>query len=225
MRNRWFAAATAAALALLLVAVDSASAQRFGRRGGGGYGGYGGWGNYGGYNNGWGYGSGYGGMGYGGYGWGNSGYYRPGYGGYGNSYFAPGYVSSGTPVLPGNTTSFYYAPGAQLGGAGAAADPNAAVIDVRVPADAQVWFDGDATQQRGGDRLFTSPALEPGKNYHYDVKVRWTQNGKPVERTRRVDVRAGQHTTVDFTQDQNQDRNLNQDRNKNLDRNLDKEGT
>jgi uncharacterized protein (TIGR03000 family) len=226
MRKRWLAAAVVAALGLLLADVGTSSAQLF-RRGGRGY--YGG------------YGSGYGGWGYGGYGLGGTGYlpyggyglgyrsgyygptyYGPGYG-YTGSYGMPGYVSSGANVLPSGTTSFYYQPGAQIGAAGygSAADPNAAMIDVRVPPEAQVTFDGEATTQRGPNRLFTSPALEPGKSYHYDVKASWNQNGRTVTRNRRVDVRAGQRTTVDFLQDQglNRDQDLNQDRNRDLDRN------
>jgi uncharacterized protein (TIGR03000 family) len=235
MRKRWFVAAAVATLALLLVSADTVSAQRFGR-----FGGRGGWG--GGYYGGWGgYGSGYyGGLGNGwgltNYGWGGA-YnpytgYRLNYGlypnnyyssgfvpsyGYTGTYYMPGYASSG--VLPGGTTSMYYQPGTQPGAA--TTDPNAAVIDLQVPADAQVWFDGDATNQRGTNRLFTSPPLGPGKAYHYDVKARWTENGRPVERTRRVDVRAGQHTTVDFTRDQgaDRDRDLNRDQDLNRDRN------
>lgn len=233
MRKRWFAAAAAATLALLLVSADTVSAQRFGRFGGwGGWGGgyYGGLGNYGsGY-----YGSPGNGWGLTNYGWGGT-YnpytgYRLNYGlypnnyyssgfvpsyGYTGTYYPPGYATSG--VIPGGTTSMYYQPGAQTGAA--TTDPNAAVIDLRVPADAQVWFDGDSTNQRGTNRVFTSPPLDPGKAYHYDVKARWTENGRPVEKTRRVDVRAGQHTTVDFARDQGADHDLNTDRDLNRDRN------
>jgi uncharacterized protein (TIGR03000 family) len=206
MRKRWYAAAGTAALALLLVAADTASAQRWGRGGWGGRGYYGGYGGYG-------YGSGYG---WGGYGYrpGYGGYgYAPGYGsgyapsyGYGSPYYAPGYVSSGVTTLPGGTTSFYYQPGTQMRAAGYAggADANAAVVDVRVPPDAQVSFDGEPTRQRGPNRVFSSPPLDPGKTYHYDVTARWTQDGRPVERKRRVDVRAGQRATVDFTRDQSE---------------------
>jgi uncharacterized protein (TIGR03000 family) len=132
------------------------------------------------------------------------GYYGGGYGGYGPGYM-PGYAYSPNAVT--DTTSFYYQPGTQMA---AAVDPNAAVIEVRVPPNAQVSFDGDATAQTGPNRLFSSPSLDRGQAYHYTVKARWTQNGQPVERTRRVEVRAGQSTIVDFTQDQ--DRNLNRDR-------------
>jgi uncharacterized protein (TIGR03000 family) len=75
----------------------------------------------------------------------------------------------------------------------------AASIRVRVPAGAELWFDGTKTRQSGAERSFRSPPLTPGKTYFYDVKARWTEGGKPVERTRTVDVRAGGRYTVDFT--------------------------
>jgi uncharacterized protein (TIGR03000 family) len=51
----------------------------------------------------------------------------------------------------------------------------------------------------GPDRLFRSPSLEPGKTYRYDVTARWTENGKPVEVTRAVNVQAGQRAVLDLS--------------------------
>lgn len=73
-----------------------------------------------------------------------------------------------------------------------------ATLDVRVPADAEVWFNGYRTSLQGTTRGFTTPALEPGKTYAYQVRARWTENGMPVEQTRQVQVRAGERTTVAF---------------------------
>lgn len=184
MRKRWYAAAVVA-VALVLVVADSASAQRRlrGRRAG--------------YSGGYSYGPGY----YGGW----------AYGGYGPAYgpgFLPGYANA-PDVVPG-TVSMYYRPGTQLAAAGPGVDDRLALIEVRVPPDARVTFDGDATAQTGPDRLFSSPPLDRGRAYHYTVTARWTQDGRPVERTRRVEVRAGQRSTVDLTRDQGRD--LNRDR-------------
>ncbi len=187
MKKRWFAAAVAAVVLVLLVA-DSASAQRRlrGRRNRG-------------YNNGYVSGPGYyGGSGYGGYGYGLGPVYGPG--------LMPGYVL-GTDGMT-STISGYYSPGTPLGAAGLGLDSRSALIDIRVPPDAQITFDGDRTAQTGPNRLFSSPPLDRGQAYHYTVKARWTENGRQVDRTRRVEVRAGQRTTVDFTQD----RDLNRDR-------------
>jgi uncharacterized protein (TIGR03000 family) len=76
---------------------------------------------------------------------------------------------------------------------------NAAKVHVRVPAAATVWFEGDQTRQTGPARDFVSPPLTPGQTYTYDVRARWTENGRPVEQTRTVRVRAGDTSTVDFT--------------------------
>jgi uncharacterized protein (TIGR03000 family) len=64
-----------------------------------------------------------------------------------------------------------------------------------------VWFGNAATEQSGAVRHFESPALKSGKDYTYEVKVRWTENGKEVTRTRQVDVRANSSATVDFTRE------------------------
>jgi uncharacterized protein (TIGR03000 family) len=85
-------------------------------------------------------------------------------------------------------------------GAYAPAADNAARIQVVVPADAQVWFDGKATKMSGARRQFESPALTPGRQYTYDVKARWRgADGKEVTQTRHVDVAANSDVTVDFT--------------------------
>jgi len=75
---------------------------------------------------------------------------------------------------------------------------NSAQVRVIVPPDAKVWFAGQETTQTGSERDFSSPALTPGKNYYYEVRARWMQNGKPVDQTRRVKVLANQTTTVAF---------------------------
>ena len=68
-----------------------------------------------------------------------------------------------------------------------------------VPADAEVWFDGTKTSETGTTRDYVSPMLTPGRDYSYEIRVRWIENGQPVEQTRKVSVRAGAVTTVDFT--------------------------
>jgi uncharacterized protein (TIGR03000 family) len=79
------------------------------------------------------------------------------------------------------------------------APDNAAHLRVIVPTGAKVWFDNSATQQTGRVRFFESPPLTPGKDYSYDVRATWTENGKEVTRTRHVDIRANAKATVDFT--------------------------
>jgi uncharacterized protein (TIGR03000 family) len=73
-----------------------------------------------------------------------------------------------------------------------------AYVTVVVPVDAAVFFDGEATSLTGSTRTFVSPPLEQGKKYRYEVKARWTVNGKQVEQTRKVPVTAGARVRVDF---------------------------
>ena len=72
-------------------------------------------------------------------------------------------------------------------------------ITVIVPADAEVFFDGNPTKQTGTQRVFDSPPLKPGSRYTYSVRARWTADGRPVDQTRSVPVRAGAQIRVDFT--------------------------
>jgi uncharacterized protein (TIGR03000 family) len=78
--------------------------------------------------------------------------------------------------------------------------PQAVTLEVKVPNPAaEVFIEGGRTRSVGLDRTFVSPKLEPGTRYTYEVKARWTDNGKEVEQTRRVPVHAGERVTVDFT--------------------------
>jgi uncharacterized protein (TIGR03000 family) len=79
--------------------------------------------------------------------------------------------------------------------------PAPANVVVQVPADAEVWFDGYKTRQTGARRTFTSPPLERGRTFTYEVKARWTQDGKPVERTQQVKVQGGETSEVEFRTD------------------------
>jgi uncharacterized protein (TIGR03000 family) len=75
---------------------------------------------------------------------------------------------------------------------------NAVLIDVKVPANAELWFDDAKTSQTGSMRQFASPPLDSEHNYSYEIRARWTENGRTVERTKNITVRPGQHLAVDM---------------------------
>lgn len=174
--------------------------------GGGGHGGHPG-GYHGGYYHGYrgGYTRVYTGFGYGyGYGYGFGfgfapGYYYtsyPGYGIGGIGYSPPAY---GYPVPP-NAPPGPLPPGA--------ADPDnllppvptgTARILVRIPTGARLWIDGEATSQKSAQRTFLTPKLESGRTHAYELRARWNQDGRVVEETREIHVRANRTTRVDFT--------------------------
>jgi uncharacterized protein (TIGR03000 family) len=79
-----------------------------------------------------------------------------------------------------------------------AAPPGAAVLRVRVPADAQVWVADHRTAQQGDVRVFLTPPLPDGRNLSYDLRARWIENGRQIERTRNVPVFPGDRLTIDF---------------------------
>src|SRR5262249_11950670 len=105
--------------------------------------------------------------------------YQPDY--YSGTYRTPDY-SNVTPAMPGG----YY--GYQARGAGSGADMNSALINLRVPPSAQVFFEGQPTTQTGTMRRFVSPPLAQGKEFTYDIEARWNQNGQPVTQTRHIRV-------------------------------------
>jgi len=81
-------------------------------------------------------------------------------------------------------------------------DENIAHVRVIVPkGDAQLWVNDSRTQKKGTNRKFISPILTPGKNFIYDLRVRYTDgSGKTIEQNRSIRVRAGAQQIVDFTQ-------------------------
>jgi uncharacterized protein (TIGR03000 family) len=213
------------AAGLVVLAADTASAQR----GGGGHGGgYGGGHGYGGYGYGRGYGGWYGGISFYGYGWGYP-YaygYGPGFydlGGLGYSGVG-GFGGGGSGAIPAPTLIPYsssYTPGQgpkldpttiptlppplanpELPAAPVAKPAAAAAtasITVIVPEGGQVWFDNTLTPTKGTSWSFTTTALEQGKTYTVNVKARWDEKGNDRSYDIPVRVVSGDKLTLDLT--------------------------
>jgi uncharacterized protein (TIGR03000 family) len=161
--------------------------------------------------------------GHGGY-YGQSGYY--GHGSYYGRYWYPGVgFSIGFPLwfnypwgysrydygigAPYYSGSYYYGaadtaipspPSNDVVNAPAPAlDPHTVNLEVRLPENATLWIQGQQSTETGAVRHFISPQLEPDKGYTYDLKARWTDStGQTIERTKKVDVKAGAWIGVDF---------------------------
>jgi uncharacterized protein (TIGR03000 family) len=80
----------------------------------------------------------------------------------------------------------------------AAAVNQAVLINVSVPAHAEISFEGEETAQTGAFRQFVSPSLVPGREYTYHIEVRWTEAGMEATRSRRVTVHAGDVVNLSF---------------------------
>jgi uncharacterized protein (TIGR03000 family) len=79
------------------------------------------------------------------------------------------------------------------------AEPAAAVLHVRVPAEAELFCDNVRLNLTGGERNFLSPPLPPGRTFPYEIRARWNgPDGKPIDLVRSIQVEAGRHVTLDF---------------------------
>jgi uncharacterized protein (TIGR03000 family) len=138
------------------------------------------------------------------------GFYGGGF--YGAGYYYPGVGAGIYPQTTVNNSYYTYPGGSAYSpdeGAGGPNDmppgpnPNKpddmAHILLNVPAGAEVWFNGAKTSQTGTEREFVSPTLVPGKEYTYEVRVRWRENGEVKERTRTLNVHANDWTRVDLS--------------------------
>ena len=73
-------------------------------------------------------------------------------------------------------------------------------IHVRVEdPNAEIWFNGTSTRQRGTERAFDTPPMTSGYRHTYEIRARWMgPDGQMIDRTRTIDVQPGQELTVDF---------------------------
>jgi len=141
-------------------------------------------------------GLGYGGYGLGGYGYGGgigSGYYG------GNSYYGNSYYSNAAPV---QTYQSLYPPSDN---GGTIPDPvyfenGRGRIEVHVPANAQIFWNGAPSALTGPTRLYATVPLGPAGAQN-TFEARWTDaNGQVVSQTRTVQAMPNQSVTVDFNQ-------------------------
>jgi len=71
-------------------------------------------------------------------------------------------------------------------------------LDVHVPSDAKVWFQGTLMDPTGSLRRFYSPPLRDGVEYLYEVQGTWSRGGEIVNVSRTLRVKAGEHLDVDL---------------------------
>jgi uncharacterized protein (TIGR03000 family) len=71
-------------------------------------------------------------------------------------------------------------------------------VEVTVPEAANVWFDGSPTTTAGTVRNFQTPPLLAGRQYSYEVRATWQQDGQEMSQTQTVSVSAGQPTRLVF---------------------------
>jgi uncharacterized protein (TIGR03000 family) len=77
-------------------------------------------------------------------------------------------------------------------------EKDVARVNVLVPSEAALIFNGVRMPQTGSVREFVTPALETGRDYTYNVRATWSENGREVTRDQVIHVRPGERTDVDF---------------------------
>jgi len=107
-------------------------------------------------------------------------------------------ASYGCGVSSGCSTCGHASAGFCTGGSCglALADTGSALIVVSLPADAKLTIDGEATTSTSDKRVFLSSNLPTGQEFHYTLKAEVVVNGKSVEVSKVVTVRAGEETNV-----------------------------
>lgn len=84
-------------------------------------------------------------------------------------------------------------------GKGASAGGLPATIVVTLPATAKLTVNGRATTGTGAERKLSSPPLEPGKEYEYQLEASFEQGGEPATVKKTIKIRSGEETRVSMT--------------------------
>lgn len=73
-------------------------------------------------------------------------------------------------------------------------------VVVRLPADAELYAEGRRLALASGERTFVTPPLPSDQTYTYTFRAEYTRDGETLSRTKRVEVRAGATTTLEFAE-------------------------
>jgi uncharacterized protein (TIGR03000 family) len=77
--------------------------------------------------------------------------------------------------------------------------PGPAAVIIKAPSDVKVKVNGQATALESNEQRFRTPTLQADQLYSYEVVATTTVDGKEFSLTRKVFVRAGQESRVDFS--------------------------
>lgn len=78
-------------------------------------------------------------------------------------------------------------------------NPTAARIEVKAPANAEIFIEDQKSEQTGPVRTFISPPLKRDRQYTYSIRAEWMQDQQPRTATRQVTFRSGEAVTVDLS--------------------------
>ncbi|MCE9533449.1 MAG: TIGR03000 domain-containing protein [Planctomycetes bacterium] len=111
-------------------------------------------------------------------------------------HYAPGTYGYGTPMIPGTPAVEDKKIEKMKTILPMSADR--AEVVVRLPSDAKLFANGQLTTLASAERQFSSPKLEKGLDYEYNLKVEYTRDGKMISDSQIVRVRAGEKFMAEF---------------------------
>lgn len=83
-------------------------------------------------------------------------------------------------------------------GGGDQASLDRAKVIVDLPSDAQLYVDGRLMKTSSAHRVFSTPTLDRGQLYYYELRAEVTRAGKTFSQEKRVIVAAGQQVQASF---------------------------
>jgi uncharacterized protein (TIGR03000 family) len=76
---------------------------------------------------------------------------------------------------------------------------NTAQVVIKAATEVRISVNGQRTERDAAEMTFLTPALQQGKSYSYEVNAEFVRDGKLTTETKRVTVKAGHQTMVDFS--------------------------
>lgn len=87
-------------------------------------------------------------------------------------------------------------------------DARSVMLSVSVPDNAKVFINGNTTNSVGAERSYVSRGLQLGRRYKYEVRAEITRDGKQVNESKVVYVRAGDRPNLSFDFDSAADESI-----------------
>lgn len=78
-------------------------------------------------------------------------------------------------------------------------ESNRGTVIVRVPVDAKLYAEGRSLTHQDGQRTFVTPPLLSGREAVYNFKIEYNRGGELITQTKKVYVRPGEQTRVEFS--------------------------
>lgn len=71
-----------------------------------------------------------------------------------------------------------------------------AFVEVQVPPQAALWFNGVRMHQAGATRRFVTPPIPAGESYTYTVEARWREGGRELALSEQLTLRPGERASL-----------------------------